>query len=51
MIETWFDTLKPGERRPADAGPWCASLSLNGHIVKIVTGKHSEEDARKAVQP
>ena len=41
-IKTWQDKLKPGES--SIGGPWCGSSEKAGHVVKIVTGKWSEQE-------
>lgn len=41
----YMDTLKPGER--SNGGPWCYTLSSNGHVIRTVTGFYSKADAIK----
>lgn len=44
-INVYYDHLKPGEYRPASMGPWCYTISKDGHIIKTECGFHSEEAA------
>lgn len=41
----YHDTLKPGER--SNGGPWCFTVSRNGHVVTTKTGFYTEEEAEQ----
>jgi hypothetical protein len=44
-VRAWMDYLKSGESAQGNALLWCASRAVDGHIVKIVTGKATRDEA------